>query len=74
MVQSIVNYSIDVIKDEARHLVWKGLIRRQQPIYTLCKYIPARDWVGVECALESCGYLPRDPIGDLMGREDWDED
>lgn len=73
MLQSL-QYSIDLIQDEARQLVQKGLVSRQQPIYTLCKYIPAREWAMVECQLESCGYLLRDRISDLMGREDWDND
>ena len=67
-------YSLDVIQDEARQLVQKGVVSRQQPIYTLCQYIPAREWVGVECELEKCDFLLRDRIGDLIGREEWDND
>ncbi len=74
MTPATVNYSIDVIKDEARHLVSQGAVHRQQPIYNLCKFIPPREWVCVECTLESCGFLLRDSIADLMGREDWGED
>lgn len=73
MLQS-VQYSLDVIKDEARELVQKGLVSRQQPIYILCQYIPAREWASIECELERCNFLLRDRIGDLLGREDWDND
>ena len=38
-----VRYSLDVIRDEARQLVNKGLVYRQQQIYTLCQYILASD-------------------------------
>ena len=69
-----LRYSIDVIQEEARHLVEKGAISRQQPIYVLCQYIPAREWVCVECELERCDFLLRDRIGDLIGSEQWDND
>ncbi|MGB3402070.1 MAG: DUF4327 family protein [Microcoleaceae cyanobacterium] len=74
MTYTTVQYSLDIIRDEARELVSKGVISRQQPIYTLCQYIPARDWVGVEEELEDCDYLLRDRIGDLIGCEKWDND
>ncbi|MBK4729239.1 DUF4327 family protein [Oxynema sp. CENA135] len=74
MATSTVQYSIEVIREEARNLVSKGIVGRQQPIYTLCQYIPAREWSMVECELESNNYLLRDRIGDLMGREDWEND
>lgn len=73
MLQSI-QYSLSVIQDEARELVQRGEISRQQPIYVLCKYIPAREWSYVEFELESNEYLLRDRIGDLLGREKWDND
>ncbi|HHP7244594.1 MAG: DUF4327 family protein [Elainellaceae cyanobacterium] len=73
MVQSVY-YSIDFIQDEARHLVQRGVVSRNQPIYVLCKYIPAREWSHIECELEKNSYLLRDRIGDLLGREEWDND
>ncbi|MFZ4674641.1 MAG: DUF4327 family protein [Nodosilinea sp.] len=73
MLQSL-HYSIDIIRDEARQLVQKGAVSRQQPIYTLCRHIPAREWAVVETELESSGFLLRDRVGDLMGREDWEND
>ncbi len=71
---SSIAYSIQLIQDEVRHLVDRGTISRHQPIYVLCEYIPAREWVCVECELEKCDYLLRDPIGDLIGSETWDND
>ncbi|GAC1449786.1 MAG: DUF4327 family protein [Chamaesiphon sp.] len=69
-----VQYSIDVIQEEARQLVEKGIVSRQQPIYVLCQYIPVREWVCVECELERCNFLLRDRICDLMGSEAWEND
>ncbi|MEA5532882.1 DUF4327 family protein [Crocosphaera sp. XPORK-15E] len=68
------HYSIDILQEEARQLVDRGAISRQQPIYILCDYIPAREWVCVESELERFEYLLRDRIGDLIGSEDWDND
>lgn len=67
-------YSLNLIQDEARQLVQKGVVSRQQPIYTLCQYIPPREWVCVESELEKSDFLLRDRIGDLIGREQWDND
>ncbi len=69
-----VQYSMDLIQDEARQLVTKGVVSRHQPIYVLCKYIPAREWAYVECELEKGDFLLRDCIGDLIGHEKWDND
>lgn len=67
-------YTIDMIRDEARQLVYKGILSCQQPIFALCKCIPAREWVYVEQELERNEFLLRDRIVDLLGREDWRED
>ena len=67
-------YSIETVRDEARQLIETGVVSRQQSIYTLCKYIPAREWVAVECELERCDYLLRDPIGDLVSYDSWEND
>jgi hypothetical protein len=77
MIQSTIHklqYSLDVIQDEARHLVHDGVLSRQQPIYTLCQFIPPREWSCVECELEKCDFLLRDRIADLIGSEKWDND
>ena len=68
------SYSLELLQEEARQLVNRGAISRQQPIYILCKYIPAREWVGVESELEKFEYLLRDRIGDLIGSETWTND
>jgi len=76
MIQSTIKiqYSLDVIQDEARHLVQEGVLSRQQPIYTLCQFIPPREWACVECELEKCDFLLRDRIADLIGSEKWEND
>jgi len=71
---NLFQYTIDLIRDEARHLIHQGCVSRQQPIYILCQYIPAREWAGVEGELERNNFLLRDRLGDLVGREDWDND
>jgi hypothetical protein len=71
---SAVPFSISMIKEEARQLVDRGSVSRQQPIYVLCQFIPPREWVCVECELERCDYLLRDQIGDLIADESWDSD
>ncbi len=69
-----VDFTIDEIKEEARHLVEKGKIDRHQPIYLLCKFIPPKDWICVECELERNDYFLRDHIVDLLTKEEWEED
>jgi hypothetical protein len=73
MLQSI-QYSLEMIRDEARQLVERGALSRQQSIYSLCHYLPAREWTWVEKELEKNDFLLRDRIGDLMGREMWEND
>jgi hypothetical protein len=67
-------FSLDMIRDDARMLVKNGVVGRQQPIYTLCQYISVREWETVELTLEQNGFLLRDRVIDLLGREDWDND
>lgn len=69
-----LSYSIDTIRDEARQLVEKGVASRNQPIYILCEYIPAREWRVIESELEKSDYLLRDRLGELIGAETWDND
>ncbi len=68
------NLSIDTIKEEARQLLSRGVISRNQPLYVLCEYLPAREWLVVENELENSGYLLRDRIIDLIGAEKWEND
>jgi uncharacterized protein YqgQ len=67
-------YNITTIEQEAQSLVKQGLVGRHQPIYTLCRYIPAREWFEVELELERHDFLLRDPIIDLLSHETWQED
>lgn len=67
-------YSLEMLQDEARQLVETGKVSRQQPIYTLCHHISAREWPNIECLLEAHNYLLRDRIIDLLSCETWLED
>ena len=69
-----INYSLEMIRDEARQLIEQGVVSRKQPIYVLCQYIPSREWVCVECELERCDYLLRDRFGDLVPSKVWNDD
>ena len=69
-----VKYNLEVLKEEARQLVQKRKVQRNEPIYTLCKFIPGRDWVCIELELEENDFLLRDKIIDLLGNEEWDND
>ena len=73
-MMTTVRYSLDVIRDEASQLVEKGRLHRQQSIYTLCQYIPAREWLAVERELELNEFLLREPIIDLLAQEKWEDD
>ncbi|AFY34291.1 DUF4327 family protein [Calothrix sp. PCC 7507] len=73
-MDTAVQYDIEVIKEEVRQLLKKGLVSRQQPIYSLFKYIGERDWAFFELELENNEFLLRDRIIDLLGSEDWDQD
>lgn len=68
------HYTIDMLRDEAKQLVEGGVISRQQPIFTLCGYIAAREWPLIEAELERYDFLLRDRIGDLISHETWLDD
>jgi hypothetical protein len=68
------HYTIDMLREEARQLVEGGIVSRQQPIFTICAYIAAREWPLVEAELEEHDYLLRDRISDLLGQETWEND
>lgn len=74
MFTSTIAIGVEAIQEEARRLVHSGKLGRQKPIYTLCQHFPAREWESVERELEAHGYLLRDRVIDLLGREDWDND
>lgn len=67
-------YSIAMLRDEARQLVERGMVSQQQPIFTLCNHISAREWPYVELELERNDFLLRDRLIDLIGQEQWSED
>jgi hypothetical protein len=69
-----MRYTLGFIQDEVRELVQQGVVNRRQPISTLCRYIPSRDWSNFQQALEDNDYLLRDRIGDLLLPETWDND
>ncbi|GAX38589.1 DUF4327 family protein [Nodularia sp. NIES-3585] len=73
-MDTAVRYDIGMIKEEASQLVKKGLLDRQQPIYSLCRYVPNRDWILFENELEKHEFLLRDRIIDLLSSETWEED
>ena len=74
MMTTTVDYSIDEIQNDARHLVKIGKIDIHQPIYILCQFIPPREWICAECELERNDYLLRDHICDLLAHDEWFED
>ncbi|MEY2983553.1 MAG: hypothetical protein RLZZ568_170, partial [Cyanobacteriota bacterium] len=41
-------FSIELIRSTAIALVRQQRLDRQQPIYTLCQFIPAKQWFAVE--------------------------
>lgn len=69
-----INYSLDEIKTEARHLVETGKINIHQPIYVLGEFIPPREWICAESELERNDYFLRDRICDLLAKDKWSED
>jgi Domain of unknown function (DUF4327) len=67
-------YSIDVLREEAQMLVQKGILRPNQPIFALCEYLPAREWIEVERVLEENEFSLRDRMGDLLAQMQWYND
>lgn len=67
-------YSLAILREEVRELVAQQVISRHQPIYRLCEFIPAREWIALTAELEAWNFLLRDRIGDLLGVEQWRND
>ena len=67
-------YSLDVIRTQVHYLVRENVISYQQPIYTLCQYIPVSEWVDVERELEEHNFLLKDRIADLINYEEWENE
>ncbi|MFB2922834.1 DUF4327 family protein [Aerosakkonema funiforme] len=62
-------YSLTVIQAQVHQLVHKGIVSREQRIYTLWKHMSAWEWSRIEQELEKSNFLLRDCIGDLIGWE-----
>lgn len=74
-LQTNAHVSLEAIREEAHRLICRGVLHRQQPIYSLCQFIPAREWPEVECELERHDYLLRDRLIDLVAQLDsWPSD
>ena len=67
-------YTLEMLRDEVASLINQGKVSRQQPIYTLCRYISDQEWECVELDLEEHEYLLRDRIIDLLSNEVWQND
>jgi Domain of unknown function (DUF4327) len=67
-------HSIVDIQAEVRGLVDRGILGRKQRIYELCKHFKPDAWEDMERAFSEHGYLLRDCVGDLMGKEAWVSD
>ena len=63
---TLIHYSIDLIREAAQELVEKGLLSGEQPIYTLCQYIPMIHWTEVERELELNEFMFSDSLRDLL--------
>jgi hypothetical protein len=74
MIVQSLSYSIGAIRDEVRHLVENGSLKRQQPIHALCRFYPDREWDQIEQELEMNQFLLRDRICDLVSQEAWSSD
>jgi hypothetical protein len=68
------SYDFDVIVDEVRALLDNGTVTPLQPLYILANYIPSREWLAVEMELENKGYLLRNRIGEILAKQQWDND
>ena len=68
------DYGIDELKTDVRKLLDKGIINFYQPIYVLRAFFPQREWICIECELETNAYTLKDRICDLFFHEEWQED
>ncbi|MGK7946699.1 MAG: DUF4327 family protein [Microcystaceae cyanobacterium] len=74
MKKTQIYYDMESLREDVNQWVKLHLLSVNQPIYTLAKLIPMREWIEVEILLEEHGYLLRDRIGDLIPRQRWSED
>lgn len=73
-MSKVRQYALCDVKDEVIALVAKGLVGRQNRIYSLCTFFSYRDWLHVERILEAHDFLLRDPVIELIGKEVWAND
>ena len=67
-------YNFDLIVEEVKALLEKGVIDRFQRLYVLANYIPAREWLTVEMELEEKGYSLRDQVKEIVSKQRWEND
>lgn len=67
-------YSIELIRDEARHLVENGTLSTQHSIAAICRFFPERERLHIEHELELNQYLLRDRLCELVTDLRWDND
>ena len=67
-------YTLDMLRSEARELVYRRMLTRQDTIAALRRYLPKREWQQIEALLEQHELLTREPIETLLCKEDWSED
>lgn len=61
-----IDYSIEIIRAEARALVEKDVLSLEQGIDSLFEYIPMIHWQEVEKELELNNFLLSDRLRDLL--------
>lgn len=62
-----LDFSIQEIKHEVRHLIDMGMLDRHQPIHALGQFFSKNEWALIECELEANGYsLITNNISDLV--------
>jgi hypothetical protein len=74
MIQPVMRYSLDVLREEARQLVQQGYVKPHQPIYLLSRHLPPQIWTALESVLEEHNYLLGDRIDHLIGPKRWESD
>ncbi|EDX86951.1 hypothetical protein S7335_4658 [Synechococcus sp. PCC 7335] len=67
-------YTLDMLRDETRALVYRRVVDRQQPIYGLSHHIPDHRWECFKLELANNEFLLRDRIIDLLSQDRWEED
>lgn len=69
-----VQYGLEAVQSEVRHLLASGMLRCSEPIEHLKTYFPEREWLPIQNELLLQDYTLQDAISDLVAHEDWCED